>query len=120
MTDDDDDLGNVTELPTLNPAVPALEDRDWITTQELVNESGITYRQADYWIRTGLLHAVDDRPGFGVPRQIPKAQAGRARVVRELLDAGMALQTIRDTVDEIQRDGRITLGPVTITIDQED
>jgi hypothetical protein len=110
MTDD-----NVTYLSAAH--VPDRGDRDWVTSAELITESGITYRQCDYWCRTGLLHTLEDpTPGSGWMRRFPDAQIRRAHLIHELLDSGMTLTTVRTVIDEITETGTVRIGVLTITV----
>lgn len=96
--------------------IPCREDRDWVTRAELVDLSGISPRQADYWTRTDLLHPIDNgRPGTGHLHRYALAQVDRAAAIHQLLDAGVSLTTIRGHIDEYLTTGRIDLGPLTIT-----
>lgn len=110
-------MSTVVQFPLgSNSPVPAREDRDWITRAELVDAAGITYRQADYWTRTNLLHPLDDgHRGSGHRHRYRLDQIVRAAAIHELLDAGVSLATIRSHVDEYLTTGRIDLGHLTIT-----
>lgn len=116
MTDD-----NVLQLP-LKPNIPLpdRDDRDWVTSTELIADTGITYRQLDYWTRTGLITPLDaTRPGSGHLHRFTDHELAKVRTVRSLLDAGVSLQIIRAHLDQILADGHIDLGHVTITVHQE-
>lgn len=109
-------MNTVLRLP-LHPGqeIPDRDDRDWSTSAELVADAGITLRQLDYWTRTGLLHVLDGvRPGTGHLHRYHDTQVTRARAIKELLDAGLSLQTIRLIVDDFITDGVVLLGPITI------
>jgi DNA-binding transcriptional MerR regulator len=113
MTDDAPDNVHYLSSATL----PAREDRDWITSQELLNDAQITYRQLDYWCRTLLLFPIDHAtPGSGHLRRFPADQAHRANCIRILLAAGISLQVIRDVIDQFQHTGTVQLGPLTLTL----
>ena len=113
MTDDD----NLRHLPRrTGQQIPDRDDRDWVTSQELIDEAGISYRQLDYWTRTGLLVPLDQaQPGSGYPRRFPDRELERARVIHDLLDAGVSLQIIRRVVDQVTDQGAVDIGAVTIT-----
>ena len=102
----------------LGTAVPAREERDWVFSTELQAEAGITYRQLDYWARTGLLTAIDDiTPGSGHVRRFPEDQVARAVLVRDLIAAGTRLQQgVRDVIDQVADTGRLDLDGITITV----
>lgn len=65
---------------------------------------GITYRQLDYWARTGLiLPSVQAAKGSGSQRLYGFGDIVQLKVVKRLLDAGMSLKKIR-TAMEILRE----------------
>jgi DNA-binding transcriptional MerR regulator len=65
---------------------------------------GITYRQLDYWARTGLIKpSIQSAHGSGTQRRYSFADIVQLKVVKRLLDAGMSLKKIRSAM-EILRD----------------
>ena len=65
---------------------------------------GITYRQLDYWARTGLIKpSIQSAQGSGTQRRYSFADIVQLKVVKRLLDAGMSLKKIRSAM-EILRD----------------
>lgn len=57
---------------------------------------GITYRQLDYWDRTGLLKpSLSAARGSGTQRLYSFGDIVQLKVVKRLLDAGMSLKRIR-------------------------
>ena len=77
--------------------------------------AGITYRQLDYWARTGLVvPSVRGASGSGSQRLYGFRDILVLRIVKRLIDTGVSLQNIRAAVDHLMaRDGddlaRITL-----------
>jgi DNA-binding transcriptional MerR regulator len=66
---------------------------------------GITYRQLDYWARTGLLRpSIADARGSGTQRRYSYTDVLELKVIKRLLDAGISLQRARRAV-ECLRDG---------------
>lgn len=60
---------------------------------------GITYRQLDYWARTDLLRpSIADAKGSGSQRRYSYADLVELKVIKKLLDAGVALQSARTAV----------------------
>jgi DNA-binding transcriptional MerR regulator len=60
---------------------------------------GITYRQLDYWARTGLLApSIRAAAGSGSQRLYAFQDIVQLRVVKRLLDAGMSLKRIRQAM----------------------
>lgn len=69
-------------------------------TAEIV---GITYRQLDYWARTDLIRpSLEDAKGSGSRRQYAYRDLLELRIVKQLLDAGIKLETVRDVFKELR------------------
>ena len=67
---------------------------------QVCNIVGITYRQLDYWARTGLLKpSIAAARGSGSQRRYSFGDIVQLRVVKRLLDAGMSLKKIRQAMD---------------------
>ena len=61
---------------------------------------GISYRQLDYWARTGLITpSVQQATGSGSQRLYSFSDIVQLKVVKRLLDAGMSLKKIRKAMD---------------------
>jgi DNA-binding transcriptional MerR regulator len=57
---------------------------------------GITYRQLDYWARTDLVRpSVADAAGSGSRRQYSYRDLLELKVIKDLLDAGIKLESVR-------------------------
>ncbi|HUY86581.1 MAG TPA: MerR family transcriptional regulator [Acidimicrobiales bacterium] len=60
---------------------------------------GITYRQLDYWARSGLLTpSVSEAKGTGIPRLYSYLDVLRIKVIKRLLDSGVSLQRARKAI----------------------
>ena len=58
---------------------------------------GITYRRLDYWARTDLVRTSGvDAAGSGSRRQYTYRDLLELRIIKQLLDAGIRLESIRD------------------------
>jgi DNA-binding transcriptional MerR regulator len=79
---------------------------------------GITYRQLDYWARTGLV-APTVRPatGSGTSRLYGFRDILELKIVKRLLDTGVSLQQIRTAVEHLRGRGTIDLTEVTLMSD---
>jgi len=78
---------------------------------------GITYRQLDYWARTGLASpSISKAKGSGSQRLYSFEDIVRLRVVKRLLDTGVTLERIRTALEELSRQGR-ALSDVTLASD---
>jgi DNA-binding transcriptional MerR regulator len=82
---------------------------------------GITYRQLDYWTRTGLVTpSVRAAGGSGSHRLYSFEDVVELRVIKRLLDAGISLQKIREAIGYLRLEsaGR-PLSDVTLISDGE-
>lgn len=60
---------------------------------------GISYRQLDYWARTGLLGpSIAPAKGSGTQRLYSYQDLVELRVIKQLLDSGLSLQTARKAI----------------------
>ncbi len=65
---------------------------------------GITYRQLDYWARTDLIRpSLADASGSGSRRKYAYADLLELRIIKQLLDAGLKLESVRDVFAELRR-----------------
>lgn len=60
-----------------------------LTSREVADLVGVTYRQLDHWTRRGYLPIGDRTPGSGVPRRWWPDEVERARVFAALADIGV-------------------------------
>jgi hypothetical protein len=73
----------------VRPEPDAPED-GYLTTVEVAHQSGATYRQIDYWTRSGLLRPVH-QGGTGPARFWPPEEAEIAQRTARLVTAGLPL-----------------------------
>jgi DNA-binding transcriptional MerR regulator len=79
---------------------------------------GITYRQLDYWARTGLVApSIRSAAGSGSQRLYSFKDMLVLKVVKRLLDAGVSLQNIRVAVEYLRSRGVRDLAGVTLFSD---
>ena len=80
--------------------------------------AGITYRQLDYWARTGLVEpSVRAAHGSGSQRLYSFRDILVLKVVKRLLDTGISLQQIRAAVQHLRDHGSADLAQVTLMSD---
>jgi len=80
--------------------------------------AGITYRQLDYWARTGLVEpSVRAAHGSGSQRLYSFRDILVLKVVKRLLDTGISLQQIRAAVKHLRDRGSADLAQVTLMSD---
>ncbi|MEY4421709.1 MAG: hypothetical protein RL581_247 [Actinomycetota bacterium] len=99
-----------------------------MTTQELetigyrgataCSAAGITYRQLDYWARTGLLEpSIRTATGSGSARLYGFRDILVLKIIKRLLDAGVSLQNIRTAVEHLRSKGINDLEKMTLMSD---
>ena len=80
--------------------------------------AGITYRQLDYWARTGLVEpSVRAASGSGSLRLYSFRDILVLKVVKRLLDTGISLQQIRTAVMHLRDRGTGDLARLTLMSD---
>lgn len=80
--------------------------------------AGITYRQLDYWARTGLVEpSIRTATGSGSARLYGFRDILVLKIVKRLLDAGVSLQNIRTAVEHLRNRGVTELESITLMSD---
>ncbi|KAM9865080.1 putative HTH-type transcriptional regulator [Leucobacter aridicollis] len=80
--------------------------------------AGITYRQLDYWARTGLVEpTVRGASGSGSQRLYGFRDILVLKLVKRLLDTGISLQQIRTAVAQLHEAGVHDLSQTTLMSD---
>ncbi|MDT0166199.1 MerR family transcriptional regulator [Actinotalea sp. AC32] len=80
--------------------------------------AGITYRQLDYWARTGLVEpSIRPATGSGTQRLYSFRDILVLKVVKRLLDTGVSLQQIRTAVGHLRERGVDDLAQITLMSD---
>ncbi|MFI2609332.1 MerR family transcriptional regulator [Kitasatospora sp. NPDC018619] len=118
------DLPRVGRFPAVQPGQPAIERL--APTSDLLGfrgptacaAAGITYRQLDYWARTGLL---EPSVRTAYPSTSQRLYSFRdillLKIVKRLLDAGVSLQNIRVAVAHLQAAEQSDLAGLTLMCD---
>ena len=80
--------------------------------------AGITYRQLDYWARTGLVEpSIRPASGSGTQRLYAFRDILILRIVKRLIDTGVSLANIRTAVEHLERRGGDDLARITLMSD---
>jgi DNA-binding transcriptional MerR regulator len=80
--------------------------------------AGITYRQLDYWARTGLVEpSVRGATGSGTQRLYGFRDILVLKIVKRLLDTGVSLQQIRVAIQYLRERGVEDLAQITLMSD---
>ncbi|MFF2149116.1 MerR family transcriptional regulator [Kitasatospora sp. NPDC058190] len=118
------DLPRMGRFPAVQPGQPAIERL--APTSELIGfrgptacaAAGITYRQLDYWARTGLL---EPSVRTAYPATSQRLYSFRdillLKIVKRLLDVGVSLQNIRVAVSHLQSADQADLAGLTLMCD---
>ncbi|MFC5668276.1 MerR family transcriptional regulator [Kitasatospora misakiensis] len=118
------ELPRVGRFPAVQPGQPAIERL--APTSELIGyrgptacaAAGITYRQLDYWARTGLLEpSVRSTYPASSQRLYSFRDILLLKIVKRLLDAGVSLQNIRVAVAHLQAAEVADLAGLTLMCD---
>lgn len=78
---------------------------------------GITYRQLDYWARTGLLRpTIAEAKGSGTQRLYSYRDLVELKVIKQLLDAGLSLRRARRAIDCLRGDVGADLSAASLVL----
>jgi DNA-binding transcriptional MerR regulator len=98
--------------------LPVLDEDAGYRGTVVCKAAGITYRQLDYWARTGLVEpAVRGAAGSGTQRLYGFRDILVLKVVKRLLDTGVSLQQIRSAVSHLRERGVEDLAQITLMSD---
>src|SRR3954465_15851228 len=102
----------------LDPHPGVAEDVVGVRGVMACHAAGISYRQLDYWARTGLVvPSVRDASGSGTQRLYSFRDILVLKVVKRLLDAGVSLQNIRNAIEHLRSRGVEDLARITLMSD---
>lgn len=80
--------------------------------------TGISYRQLDYWARTGLVvPGIRPAGGSGTQRLYSFRDILLLKIVKSLLDAGISLQQIRQAINHLRERGNDDVSGITLMSD---
>jgi DNA-binding transcriptional MerR regulator len=98
--------------------LPALDEQVGYRGPTACRAAGITYRQLDYWARTGLVEpSIRPATGSGTQRLYSFRDILVLKVVKRLLDTGVSLQQIRVAVSHLRERGVEDLAQITLMSD---
>lgn len=98
--------------------LPELDETAGYRGPVAARAAGITYRQLDYWARTGLVEpAVRGASGSGSHRLYGFRDILVLKIVKRLLDTGVSLQQIRIATDALRSRGVEDLANITLISD---
>ncbi|MCI6585375.1 MAG: MerR family transcriptional regulator [Mobiluncus sp.] len=98
--------------------LPVIDEETGFRGPTACKAAGITYRQLDYWARTGLVEpSVRGAKGSGSQRLYSFRDILLLKVVKRLLDTGVSLQQIRVSIATLGRMGVDDLASITLMSD---
>ncbi len=98
--------------------LPTLDEDTGYRGPTACRAAGITYRQLDYWARTGLVEpSVRSATGSGTQRLYGFRDILVLKVVKRLLDTGVSLQQIRVAIEHLRERGVEDLAQITLMSD---
>jgi DNA-binding transcriptional MerR regulator len=98
--------------------LPELDEEVGYRGPTACRAAGITYRQLDYWARTGLLEpSVRAAGGSGTQRLYGFRDILVLKIVKRLLDTGVSLQQIRIAISVLRSRGVDDLAQITLMSD---
>lgn len=98
--------------------LPELNEEIGYRGRVVVNVIGITYRQLDYWARTGLVQpSIQTASGSGSTRLYSFRDILVLKIIKRLLDTGVSLNQIRVAVDSLREYGVEDLSRITLMSD---
>jgi len=98
--------------------LPELSDDIGYRGPTACRAAGITYRQLDYWARTGLVEpSVRSATGSGTQRLYGFRDILVLKVVKRLLDTGVSLHQIRVAIQALRQRGVEDLAQITLMSD---
>ena len=98
--------------------LPELDDSTGFRGAVAARAAGISYRQLDYWARTGLVEpTIRGAAGSGSQRLYGFRDILVLKLVKRLLDTGISLQQIRTAVNQLREAGVNDLAQTTLMSD---
>jgi DNA-binding transcriptional MerR regulator len=83
---------------------------------EVTKIVGISYRQLDYWARTGLVRpSVKDAQGSGTQRLYSFQDLAMLKLIKRMLDSGVNLQQIRKAMGTLKELKEPALGTTLVS-----
>jgi DNA-binding transcriptional MerR regulator len=98
--------------------LPSVDPKVGYRGTSAATAAGISYRQLDYWDRTGLVQpSVRGAKGSGSQRLYAFRDILVLKLVKRLLDTGVSLQQIRLAVEQLRAAGINDLARITLMSD---
>ena len=116
-TDDSAEQGYGQDM-LFNDGAPSTDPKLGYRGTSAATAAGISYRQLDYWDRTGLVQpSVRGAAGSGSQRLYAFRDILVLKLVKRLLDTGVSLQQIRVAVEQLRAAGINDMAAITLMSD---
>lgn len=113
-----DDSLNYAQDMLFTDGLPTVDPKIGYRGLPAAAAAGISYRQLDYWDRTGLVQpSVRGAAGSGSQRLYAFRDVLVLKLVKRLLDTGVSLQQIRLAVEQLRAAGINDLARITLMSD---
>lgn len=76
-----------------------------LTTRQVAELLRVSYRQLDWWVRSGFLTVGDVTPGSGYPRRWWPDEVNRARAFAALVHVGISPAAVAAAMPSLMLDG---------------
>ena len=119
MTDQESfEFGDESANMLFTDGLPTNDPNSGYSGNSSAAAAGISYRQLDYWDRTGLVQpSVRPAGGSGSQRLYAFRDILVLKLVKRLLDTGVSLQQIRIAMDQLRAAGINDLASITLMSD---
>lgn len=108
-------MTNVVRLFSNNQPMPD----GTFTAPELCVASGATYRQVDFWTKSGLLRPTREHEGSGNPRAYDVTELSVAILMTRMVKEGLMPQHACDLARDLLDFGTATFAGMTIHLNEE-
>lgn len=109
-----------TTPPSQGELFPRPDHRDdyGYSANDVRELAGVSYRQLDYWTRTGLVAAsAAPAHGSGNHRRYEFRDLLEVKIIASLLETGLSLQKVRSAVEQLHKIGVNELSDATLICD---
>lgn len=118
FTDEDSTSQGYGQDMLFDDGAPSTDPKLGYRGTSAATAAGISYRQLDYWDRTGLVQpSVRGAAGSGSQRLYAFRDILVLKLVKRLLDTGVSLQQIRVAVEQLRAAGINDLAKTTLMSD---
>lgn len=110
--------GRLQLYPCPRDIAAAIARQDLVTLDDML-DTGLTFRQIDYWARRGYLRPDQSSQGTGYPRRWPAVERSIAQLMARLIEGGISVDVAASTARRAIEQGldEVTLADgITLTV----